>query len=149
MTIALLIAAAAAAAQPSPQALDYARRVAPSGVLVEIARLQTRSEVEGMIKDHPELTEVERNRLRALGQEKAQALVDAAIDSEARAMAAELSLDDLRALAAFATSPAAEHQRAALPKVMASTVGSLGKVDYAGGVRAAFCTETGKLCDKK
>ncbi|MGZ5826804.1 MAG: hypothetical protein ACXWIO_12420, partial [Croceibacterium sp.] len=79
MTIALLIAAAAAAAQPSPQALDYARRVASSGVLVEIARLQTRSEVEGMIKDHPELTEVERNRLRALGQEKAQALVDAAI----------------------------------------------------------------------
>lgn len=148
MTIALLIAAAAAAAQPSPDAMDYARQVASHGVLVEIARLQTRSEVEGMIKDHPELTETERGRLRTLGQEKAQSLVDSAIEAEAKALATELSVDDLRALAAFATSPAAEHQRAALPKVMASTVGSLGKVDYAGGVRAAFCAETGKLCDK-
>ena len=147
MAITLFIAAAAA--QPSPQAVDYARQVASHGVLVEIARLQTSSEVEGMIKDHPELTEVERDRLRTVGQEKAQALIDAATDAEAMALAAELNLDDLRALAAFATSPAAEHQRAALPKVMASTVGSLGKVDYAGGVRAAFCAETGKLCDKK
>jgi hypothetical protein len=149
MTIALLIAAAAAAAQPSPDAMDYARQVASRGVLVEIARLQTRSEVEGMIKDHPELTDAERERLRTLGQDKAQTLVEAAIDAEARAMAAELSLEDLRALATFATSPAAEHQRGALPKIMAATVGSLGKVDYAGGVRAAFCAETGKLCDKK
>jgi hypothetical protein len=145
----LILAAAAAAAQPSTEALDLAQQVAAHGVLAQIAPVQTQNEIEGMIKEHPELTEAERQRLRAIGREHAEALVDKAIDAEAASLAAQLSLEDLRALALFASSPAAEHERAALPKVIAATMASLGTVDYAGGVRAAFCAETRKLCGKE
>lgn len=146
---ALILAAAAAAAQPSPEALDLARQVAAHGTLAAIAPLQTQSEIAEMIAAHPELSEAERARLRAIGEERSKALVASALEAEAAALASELSLDDLRALAAFSASAAAEHQRAALPKVIGATLGSLGKVDYAGGVRAAFCSETGKLCQTR
>jgi hypothetical protein len=149
MTISLILAAAAAASQPSAEALELARQVAAQGMLAQIAPVQTQSEVDQMIKDHPELSEPERKRLREIGQAHARALLDKVLDSEAGIIAGELSLEDLRAIVAFGKSPAAEHQRAALPKVMIGTVAALGKVDYAGGVRAAFCGETRKLCDKK
>jgi hypothetical protein len=149
MTMSLLFAAAAAAAQPSPEAIALAREIAGHGTLAQIAPLQTQSEVEEMIRDHPELTEAEGERLRAIGERQTKALLDKALDAEARAMAAELSLADLRQLAAFNSSPAATHQRAALPKIMAATMAAMGDVDYAGGVRAAFCAESGKLCEKK
>jgi len=150
MTISLLLATAAAAAtQPSPEAVDLARQVAAHGVLAQIAPLQTQGEVAEIIAKHPELNPAEQARLRAIGEEHAKALVDKALDAEAKALAAELSLADLRQLVAFYSSPAAEHQRAALPKVMAATVRTMGDVDYAGGVRAAFCAESGKLCEKR
>jgi hypothetical protein len=149
MTIAFILVAAAAAAQPSLEAMELARQVAAHGALAQIAPVQTQNEVEGMIEDHPEFSDAERGRLRAIGKEQAKALIAKAVDAEAASLAAQLTIEDLRALAAFASSPAAEHQRAALPKIIAATMTTLGKVDYAGGVRAAFCAETRKLCDRK
>jgi hypothetical protein len=149
MTMSLLFAAAAVAAQPSPEALKLARQIAEHGILAQMAPLQTQSEVEAMIRDHPDLSEAERRRLREIGEQHTRALLGKALDAEAHAMASALSLTDLRKLVAFESSPAAVHQRSALPKIMAATMAAMGDVDYAGGVRAAFCADSGKLCEKK
>ena len=85
MTIGLLLAAAAAAAQPSAEAIDLARQVASHGALAQLAPLQTRSEIENMIRSHPELTESERQRLRTIGEQHSQSLIDAALNADAKA----------------------------------------------------------------
>lgn len=148
MILAAFLAAAAAAATPSPEALDLARKVAANGVLATLGPLQTQSELEEMIQASPDLTEAERTRLRAIGEKRAAALIVKVIETQAVAMAAELSVEDLRALADFAGSPPALHQREAMPKIILATVQALDGVDYAGGVKAAFCAETGNLCEQ-
>jgi hypothetical protein len=145
--LAALLAAAAAAATPSPEALDLARKVAANGVLATLGPLQTQSELEEMIKDNPDLTEAERTRLRAIGESQAEALIVKVIETQAATMAVELSVEDLRALAAFTGSPAALHQRDAMPKIILATMQALDGIDYADDVKAAFCAETRKLCD--
>ena len=146
MSVAAILTAATAAATPVPEALELARQIAAQGTLAQIAPLQTSSEVEQMIARHRDLSAADQARLRAIGKDQAGRLVARVVEAEAAAMATRLSLDDLHALAAAANSPAAQHQRAALPAIMRTTVQTLGTVDYAGGVRAAFCHETGKLC---
>lgn len=144
---ALLAATAATVATPSPEALDLARQVAANGLLATLAPIQAQGEVEELIAENPDLGETERARLRAIGEAKAAELVAGAIEAEAGVMASNLSLEDLRALAAFASSPAARHQREAMPAIIGATLGELGDVDYLGSVREAFCGESGKLCD--
>jgi hypothetical protein len=145
--LAAFLAAAAAVATPSPEALDLARKVAANGVLATLGPLQTQSELEEMIKENPDLSEAEQARLRAIGEAQAQALIVKVIETQAAAMAAELSVEDLRLLAEFAGSPAALRQREVMPQVILATVKALDGIDYAEGVRDAFCAETRKLCE--
>jgi len=145
--LAALLAAAAVAATPTPEALDLARKVAANGVLATLGPLQTQSEIEEIIAENPEFTEAERTRLRAIGEAQAEALLVKVIETQAAAMAAELSVEDLRVLAEFAGSPAALRQREVMPQVILATVKALDGIDYAEGVRDAFCAETRKLCE--
>lgn len=143
MIAALLFAAA------SPEALDLGRDLARSGFLATLGPLQTGKETEDLIKDHPELSAVEQDKLRAIAKQKAEELSARVIEVEAKAYAESLAIGDLRVLAAHAKSPAALHQRAAMPKIIGATVGSLSGLDYKGSVIAAFCAETGKACPER
>jgi hypothetical protein len=84
--------------------------------------------------------------LRATARAVASTSAERLFAAEGRAYAAELSIDDLRALVAHAESDAAKRMRAAQPKVIAATMQSVGGIDYKKDVLAAFCAKTGKAC---
>jgi len=129
------------------EAMALAREIAANGFLPALVPLQTASEIDGMVKDNPDLTPAEIETLRTIGARHAEQLRAKLIDLDAKAYADALSLSDLRALAMFERSEAAAHRRDAMPQIMMSVVTSLGEVDYGGGVKKEFCSQTGKLCE--
>lgn len=148
--IALLFAAAVVTAAPptDQDAMMLAREIASQGLLATIAPMQTTQEIEALVTGHPELEPDQAERLRAIGRDRSAALIDSAIEAEATALAAHLSIEDLRALAEFARSPTSRRYREAFPGIMAATIQSLGTVDYRGGVIETFCSETALLCEE-
>ena len=129
------------------EGLTIAREIAGHSFLATIGPLQTGAEVEAILADAPDLTEEEQASLRAIGRERADALGKAALEAEAQALATALSVEDLRAIAAFERSPAAANHRAAAPMVMAAVMEELAGVDYKREVKRSFCERTGKLCE--
>ena len=145
MVIALLLAAAA---HPSPEALRLGRQLAETGTLATLLPMIQQKETEDLVADHPELSAAEKDRLRAVAKSVFERGRDRLMDAEAHAYAKRLSIRDLRAAVSFQSSPAGRRTRAAMPGVIGDTMKSVGKMDFKGDVRAAYCTETGKLCGK-
>ncbi|QPC97862.1 hypothetical protein [Qipengyuania soli] len=148
LTLALpvLVLAAPLAANDDPK-LALAREIAGHSLLATLGPLQTAAEVEQIIADAPDLTAQEQDDLRTIGREKAEEIGKRAIEAEAQAMAAMLTLEDLDAIASFERSPAAAHRREIMPMIVGSIMQELAGLDYKGEVRAAFCEQSGKLCE--
>ena len=145
----ILQSATSSAVETAPDAekLALATEVAAASPLATIGPLQTAAEVENIIAAHPELTADEADRVRALGKQRADELGQQALATEAAALADALTVEDLRAIAAFQRSTAAANHRAALPQVAMAVMQSLDGLDFRGEVQAAYCAESGKLCD--
>ena len=94
------------------------------------------------------MSAAEQEKLRATAARVFESGRERLMDAEARAYVEKLSVEDLRAVAAFQTSDAGKRQRAAMPSVIADTMQRVGKLDFKGDVVAAYCKDTGKLCDK-
>jgi hypothetical protein len=144
----ILLLLAAAAAQPSPEALRLGQEIAHSGTLAAMLPLLKEQQIGEVIAAHPELSAADQARLRATAERVFIAGSNRVFDTEAHAYAANLSLADLRAVAAYYRSAAARHMQAVLPKIIASTAESMKGLDFKGDVLAAYCKETGKLCAK-
>jgi hypothetical protein len=142
----ILLFLAATAAQPSPEALRLGRELAESGTLATVLPLMAKKETEELVAAHPELSAVEAATLRATANRVFTAGRERLMDSEARALADRLTLADLRAIAAFQRSSAAQHYRAATPEVIATMMESIGTMDFKGDVVKSYCRQTGKLC---
>jgi hypothetical protein len=142
----ILLFLAATAAQPSPEALRLGRELAESGTLATVLPLMAKKETEELVAAHPELSAVEAATLRATANRVFTAGRERLMDSEARALAERLTLADLRAIAAFQRSSAAQHYRAATPEVIATMMESIGTMDFKGDVVKSYCRQTGKLC---
>jgi hypothetical protein len=142
----ILLFLAATAAQPSPEALRLGRELAESGTLATVLPLMAKKETEELVAAHPELSAVETATLRATAKRVFSAGRERLMDSEARALAERLTLADLRAIAAFQRSSAAQHYRAATPEVIATMMESIGTMDFKGDVLKSYCRQTGKLC---
>jgi hypothetical protein len=142
----ILLFLAATAAQPSPEALRLGRELAESGTLATVLPLMAKKETEELVAAHPELSAVEAATLRATANRVFTAGRERLMDSEARALADRLTLADLRAIAAFQRSSAAQHYRAATPEVIATMMESIGTMDFKGDVLKSYCRQTGKLC---
>lgn len=146
MVIALLLAAAAA--HPSPEALQLGRQLAKVGILASLLPAMKESELQELIKDHPELTEEDKEALRNVADVVYATGRDRLFEATGRAYAERLSVADLKAALAFQLSPAGKRYREVTPTVIADTMKSVGKMDFKADVRAAYCKETGKLCGK-
>lgn len=146
--VGLLLLAAAAAAQPSPEALQLGREIARSGTLAALLPLMKQQQVQEIVAAHPELGAGDKDRLRATAERVFVSGRDRVLDAEGRAYASNLSVRDLRVVAAYYRSGAARRMQAALPKVIASTMQSMQGLDFKVDVVAAYCKETGKLCAK-
>lgn len=143
----LLMATAASAAGPTDaEAIALGREVARSSLLATLVPLKTASELDEIIAANPDLTPAEKGELRRIGTEHADALLERVLEVEGRALAANLSVEDLRVLDAFERSTAGRNRRAAMVSIIMTTVAELDGVDYGSGVKASFCRQTGKLC---
>jgi hypothetical protein len=146
--VSALLFAAAATAQPSPEALQLGQQLARVGTLSALLPALKESELEEIIKDHPELTQSDQDALRNVAIVVYATGRDRLFSGLGRAYAERLSIADLRAILAFQSSPAGKRYREATPAVIAETMKSVGKVDFKADVLSAFCKETGKLCAK-
>tara|TARA_B100001179_G_C18598034_1_gene408301 strand:- start:2428 stop:2901 length:474 start_codon:yes stop_codon:yes gene_type:complete len=138
---------AATPAIETDEKMALATEIASTSLLATIGPLQTAAEVEEIVAQHPELTPEEQASLRAVGAERAEEIGRAALETEARTLAENLSLETLRVVAAYQRSEAAQAYRAATPMVMGAVMQSLAGLDFKGEVKAAFCAESGKLCE--
>ena len=144
MVIALLLAVAAAG--PSPEALRLGRQLAESGTLATVLPMMQEKETEELIAAHPELSAAGKDLLRSTAQAVYREGRERLMQAEAISYARTMGIGDLKAAVAFQNSASGKRYRAAIPKVIADTMQSIGKMDYKGDVLAAYCKQTGKLC---
>ena len=142
----ILLSMMLVAAEPSAEALALGREMAAVGTLATILPMMEKAETDALVAEDPTLTPAEQKRLRTLAHAAFLESQEKALAADARAYATHLSVEDLRSLVAFSKTDAAKHLRAAMPAIAASTMQDVGTVDFKGGVRTAFCRETGKLC---
>jgi hypothetical protein len=147
--VTLLLLAAAAAAQPSAEAMRLGRQLADHGTLAALLPLMKAKETEELLTDATDLSASEKERLRKLADETFEKGRNRLLDATAAEYAKRLSVADLRALVRFYETPAAKRLQAATPKVIAGTMQNVGKMDFKADVRKAFCEQTGKLCASK
>jgi hypothetical protein len=103
-------------------------------------------ETEDVIAEHPELSPTDRVVLRNTARTVVARQRQALIAAIGHLYAETLSVADLRELAAFNRTPAAQRYRAAMPKVTLQALAGIGNVDFKGDLARAFCERTGKLC---
>jgi len=139
----------AAMLAPSAEAETLGRRLAATGAIETLLPAIAAKETEEVIAQHPEFTEADRQSLRATTGEVVRAMADRLAAVMGHEYAAALSVKDLRALVAFAGSPAARRYRAAIPGVTMRGLGKIGNVDFKGELAKAFCAKSGKLCPPK
>jgi hypothetical protein len=144
----ILFFLAAAAAAPPAEAISLARQIAEHGTLASVLPLIQQKETEELVAAHPELSGADKTKLRSTAQTVYQNGRARLMEAEGQAWAAQLSLSELRGVAAFQKSDAGKHYRDAAPAVMMATMKSIGEIDFKGDVLSAYCKETGKLCGK-
>ena len=142
----ILLAMTIMAAEPSAEALTLGREIAESGTLATLLPMMRDDEVGKLVKDNFNLSASEQAALRRTADQIFASGTDKLFAATARAYAEKLSLEDLRAAAAYARSPAAKRVQAALPAVIGASMGAMQGMDFKKDVAAAYCKETGKLC---
>ena len=142
----MILALALAAATPSAEALRLGRELAEAGTLAALLPLIQQKETEDMVAAHPELSEPDKETLRATANRIYETGRDKLLSATGRAYAERLITADLRRLVAFNRTGTAKRYREATPAVIAATMQAVGTMDFKKDVRAAFCKETGKLC---
>jgi hypothetical protein len=140
----LVLAAATAPASPA----DDAHQIAHNGTLATLAPLVAANEAERIVARHPELTASEQEQLRSTAKSVADDHTARLVEAEAQALLANLSPEDLRALAAFTQTAASQHLREHLPQITMATHAVDRDYDFQAEVAKAFCAKSGKLCSK-
>ena len=96
-----------------------------------------------------DLTDAEKSALRVTAKRVFEEGRERLMTATGKAYAERLSVEDLRALVAFEQSDAARRYRGAMPGAITAAMQAVGQMDFKKDVRAAFCKESGKLCDAK
>ena len=142
----LFLAVALASAAPTPEAQQLGRQLAEAGTLAALLPLIQAKETEELVAQS-ELTDAEKVALRTTARRVFEDGRERLMAATGKAYAERLSVEDLRTLVAFERSDSAKRYRDAMPDAIAATMRSIGQMDFKKDVRAAFCKETGKLCD--
>jgi hypothetical protein len=138
-----------AAAEPSPEALALGREAAQAGMLATLLPILEAETTEKLVAEFPELSDADRQKLRDTAHRTYVEGRARLLEADGRAYAEQLSVEDLRTIVAFFRTDAAKHYRDAMPRIAASTMATVGPMDFKKDVIAAYCKETGKLCPAK
>ena len=142
----LFLAFVLGAAAPSAEAERLGRELADAGTLAAVLPLIQAKETEELVAQS-ELTDAEKAALRVTAKQVYEAGRERLLSATGKAYAERLSVDDLRTLIAFERSDAAKRYRGAMPSAVGAAMEAAGPMDFKKDVRAAFCKDTGKLCD--
>lgn len=142
----MLILATLLAAAPDAQRLALGTELARNGEVAQMLPAVELQQTDDLLDAHPELSARERITLRRVAHRVAVAGMERLIATEGRAYAERLSLEDLKALTAFARSAPAQRMRRAEEQVAGATLRAMRGYDYKREVMRAFCAETGKGC---
>lgn len=138
--------AAAAPVQPGPGQLALGRRMAAAGDFNAIVGAMGEAEIDRMARETPNLTETERDRLRAVGEAELAVGRAHILDAVAIVYARHFTIDQLRAITAFLESDTGRAYTGAIPTLLPEVAAALQGMDFGAAVRRSFCRETGKLC---
>lgn len=141
----LLAYCGAALAQP-PAQVALGRRMAAVGDFNAIVGAMGAAEVERLARETPDLTDAERDRLRAVGRATLAAERARLLDTVGAIYARHFTAAELGRIVAFLESPAGRAYAGALPRMLPEIAQAMQGHDLAAEIRAAFCRETGKLC---
>lgn len=140
--LALLQAPAPPPAQaPSRESLRLGERLSQAGMLSGIISVAGGAEAKGVVDGHPELTPPQRVRAQAAAD---KALKDATTEltaAEAKAFAAALTPEQLKAAVIFFESPAGRAYRAAFPRILVAMTQVGPAKDFKGFVTQRVCAE--------
>ena len=143
-----LILAALLQTVPTPEAEALGRRLAASGPLTAILPMVVEKDLAELAAERPDLSSAEKAQLLEIGRTEAKANLERLIAAMGRAYAERLSEADMRVLIAQNESPETKRWRAVEPAALMQAMGALGAIDLKKKTAAAFCTKTGKLCDR-
>lgn len=144
----LFFAVAVAVTPPSNEARRLGRELAEQGTLASLLPLMKSTQVDELLKEDPSLTVADKDKLRATADRVFESRYNRLMDATGDAYAHQLSVADLRTLTTFYRTSAAKRYRGATPRVILTTMKSVGELDFKGDVRTAFCTEAKHLCPK-
>jgi len=142
----LLASGPAQAQEPAGERAALGRRMAAAGDFNAILGAMGAAEVERLANDTPDLTEAERERLRAIGRATLESGRARLLDTVGAIYARHFTAGQLTAIVAFLESPAGRVYTGAFPRLLPEISAAMGGIDLGGEIRAAFCRETGKLC---
>lgn len=145
----LLAALAAVTATSSDEARSLGRKLAEVGTLAALLPLIKEKETAELLRENAALSSAEKAKLRDIADRTFAAGYDRLMSATGDAYAKRLSIEDLRALVSFHSSPTAARYRAATPEAILASMQAVGNLDFKGDVRRRFCAETQKLCAPK
>jgi len=145
----LLAALALAAAAPSAEAERLGIELAQSGTVAALLPLVAKKDIEELVAAHPEFAESDKAALRRSAERTFEAGRTKLMAATGHAYAERLTVAELRALVAFNRSAAAKHYREAMPGAIMAAMQAVGSMDFKKDSLAAFCRETGKLCESR
>ena len=95
-------------AQPSAEALALGRQIAEAGTLASFVELVQAKETDELVDGHPELSDADKVKLRAVAKTVYQSGRERLMQASARAYAERLSIADMRDVVAFQKSRAGQ-----------------------------------------
>ena len=134
---------------PSAEAMKLGRALADAGTLAHLLPLMESAQVADLLGENADMAAGDQAALRASAHKVFVGGAERLLAAEGLSYARLLSLGELRAVVGFERSAAGMAYRAATPQVITGTMAEVGKIDFKGQVRAAFCKEKGKLCPGK
>ena len=149
IVMAAAVAVSGSAAPLSAEALRLGRALADAGTLAHLLPLMESAQVAELVGENADMAAGDQAALRASAHKVFVGGAERLLAAEGLSYARLLSLGELRQVVGFERSAAGRAYRAATPQVITATMAEVGKIDFKGQVRAAFCREKGKLCPGK
>ena len=142
LAAALIVQAPPAASSPPSRSLAMAERLSRAGMLASIVGVAGGGEARSVVDSHPELTPEQRARAQAAADRAVSEATSELMRAEARAFAALLTPEQIKAATIFFESRAGLAYRAAFPKVVAGVSQAGPAKDFKGYITQRVCAET-------
>src|SRR5690349_9416194 len=144
----IVLALMLAGAEPSAEALTLGRRISERGTLAALLNVGEKKDSMELAARDPGMSAADQTALQATVKQVYATERERLFTADARSLATHLSIEDLRALDAFAATPAAQHLHEKMPTIIVGTLSQVGKVDLGATIRTEFCKgrEAQPLC---